>query len=57
MNYNILFFIIFIVFTGCKLETGKNNIVYDNNIYINKGFALVFSEDLIKNKIAKKKNR
>jgi len=55
MNYNILFFIIFIVFTGCKLETAKNNIVYDNNIYINKGFALVFSEDLIKNKITKKK--
>ena len=55
MNYNILFIIIFFLFAGCKLETAKNDIVYDNNIYINKGFALVFSEDLIKNKITKKK--
>ena len=54
MNYKIFIILIFLVTTGCKVETINKNINYDKNIYINKGFALVYSEDLIKKKILKK---
>tara|TARA_B100000963_G_C22565436_1_gene643437 strand:- start:344 stop:1102 length:759 start_codon:yes stop_codon:yes gene_type:complete len=55
MNYKIFVLLVFLIFSGCKLENIKKNINYDNNIYINKGFTIVYSEKLIKDKITKKK--
>ena len=55
MNYKIFIILIFFVLSGCKLETVNKNIIYDNNIYINKGFTLIYSEKLIKDKIISKK--
>jgi hypothetical protein len=56
MNYKILIILIFIIFSGCKLETVNKKVNYDNNIYVNKGFTLIYSDELIKDKITKKKN-
>ena len=55
MNYKIFIILIFFIFSGCKLETVNKKVNYDNNIYINKGFTLIYSDELIKNKITKKK--
>tara|TARA_Y200000002_G_C22368721_1_gene532176 strand:- start:250 stop:417 length:168 start_codon:yes stop_codon:yes gene_type:complete len=55
MNYKILFIIILIFLSGCKLDTINKTIDYDNKFYTNKGFALVYSEKLLKDKITKKK--
>tara|TARA_B100001057_G_scaffold466472_1_gene523651 strand:+ start:5506 stop:6258 length:753 start_codon:yes stop_codon:yes gene_type:complete len=55
MIYRIFSILIFVIFAGCKLETVNKNIVYDNNVYTNKGFALVYSDELIKDKKIKKK--
>ena len=56
MNYKILIILIFIICSGCKLETVNKKVNYDNNIYVNKGFTLIYSDELIKDKITKKKN-
>ena len=55
MNYKIFIILVFFIFSGCKLETVNKKINYDNNIYVNKGFTLIYSDELIKNKITKKK--
>ena len=55
MNYKIFIILIFFTFSGCKLETVSKKINYDNNIYVNKGFTLIYSDELIKDKITKKK--
>ena len=55
MNYKIFIILIFFIFSGCKLETVNNKVNYDNNIYVNKGFTLIYSDELIKDKITKKK--
>ncbi len=55
MNYRLFIILIFIILTGCKLETVSKDINFENNIYTNKGFALVYSEKLLKDKIIKKK--
>jgi len=55
MNYKIFIILIFIILSSCKSNNDGKNISYDNNIYSNKGFALIFSEDLIKEKIIKNK--
>jgi len=55
MNYKIFIILIFFIFSGCKLETVNKKVNYDNNIYVNKGFTLIYSDELIKDKITKKK--
>ena len=55
MNYKIFIFLVFFIFSGCKLETVNKKVNYDNNIYVNKGFTLIYSDELIKDKITKKK--
>ncbi len=53
---NILFITIFLFLTNCTtgtLVTNKTNSVI--NGYSNKGFALIYSEDIFKNKIVNKK--
>ena len=55
MNYKILIISIFFIFSGCKLETVNKKVNYNNNIYVNKGFTLIYSDELIKDKITKKK--
>ena len=55
MNYKFLILLVFIILSGCKLETVSKKISYDNNIYINKGFTLIYSDELIKKKITTKK--
>ena len=55
MNYKIFLILIFFIFSGCKLETVNKKVIYDNNIYVNKGFTLIYSDELIKSKITKKK--
>lgn len=55
MNYKIFIILIFFIFSGCKLETVNKKVNYDNNIYVNKGFTLIYSDELIKNKITKNK--
>ena len=55
MNYKIFIILIFFLFSGCKLETVNKKVNYDNNIYVNKGFTLIYSDKLIKDKITKKK--
>ena len=32
MNYKIFIILIFLIFSGCKLETVNNKVNYDNNI-------------------------
>ena len=51
-NFTILFFVILI---SCTSNNVDKNINIDNKIYSNKGFALIFSEELINNKKIKKK--
>ena len=55
MNYKIFIILIFVIFTSCKINKDSENINYDNNLYSNKGFALIFSEELFKEKKIKKK--
>ena len=55
MNYKIFIILIFFIFSGCKLETVNKKVNYNNNIYVNKGFTLIYSDELIKDKITKKK--
>ena len=55
MNYKIFIIFIFFAFSGCKLDTINKKVNYDNNIFINKGFTLIYSDELIKDKITKKK--
>ena len=55
MNYKIFIIFIFFSFSGCKLDTINKKVNYDNNIFINKGFTLIYSDELIKDKITKKK--
>ena len=43
------------ILTSCTSNNVGKNINIDNNIYSNKGFALIFSEELIKDKKIKKK--
>ncbi len=55
MNYKIFIILIFFILSGCKLETVNKKINYDNNFYINKGFTLIYSDELIKDNITTKK--
>ena len=55
MNYKIFIIFIFFSFSGCKLDNINKKVNYDNNIFINKGFTLIYSDELIKDKITKKK--
>ena len=55
MNYKIFIILIFVISTSCKINKDSENINYDNNLYSNKGFALIFSEELFKEKKIKKK--
>ena len=43
------------ILISCTSKNDSKNINIDNNIYSNKGFALIFSEELIKDKKIKKK--
>ena len=52
MNYKILIILIFFIFSGCKSETVNKKVNYDNNIYVNKGFTLIYSDELVKDKIS-----
>jgi hypothetical protein len=54
---NILFIIIFIFLSNCTTTTLVNNKMNKTivNAYSNKGFALIYSEDLLKQKIIDKK--
>ena len=54
MNCKIFIILIFFIIPGCKLETINKKVNYDNNIYVNKGFTLIYSDELIKDKITKK---
>ena len=54
---NYLIFIIFLSFTDCTTVSsinGKNKIIFENN-YTNKGFTLIYSDDLFNKKIISKK--
>jgi len=55
MSYKIFIILLFLIFSGCKLETVNKKVNYDNNIYVNKGFTLIYSDELIKEKIITKK--
>ena len=55
MNYKNFIILFFVILISCtSINVGKN-INIDNNLYSNKGFALIFSEELIKNKKITKK--
>jgi hypothetical protein len=54
---NYLIFIILLSLSNCTtvhLENKKNKLLF-NNIYTNKGFTLIYSEDLFNKKIISKK--
>jgi len=55
MNYRIFLFLFVILLSAC--EQKYSNLKYNSNFenYSNKGFALVYDEDLYKNKIINKK--
>tara|TARA_A100001015_G_scaffold201302_1_gene224741 strand:+ start:1937 stop:2689 length:753 start_codon:yes stop_codon:yes gene_type:complete len=55
MNYKNFIILFFVILISCTSNNVSKNINIDNNIYSNKGFALIFSEELIKNKKIKKK--
>ena len=56
MNYKIIFFLILIFVTSCK-QLDSKKIDYDNKFifYSNKGFAIVYNDDLIKKNILSNK--
>ncbi len=55
MNFKIIFILIFIFLTSC--EQKYSNLEYSSNFesFSNKGFALIYEDDLYKNKIINKK--
>ena len=55
MNYKNFIILFFVILISCTSNRDSKNINIDNNIYSNKGFALIFSEELIKDKKIKKK--
>jgi len=55
MSYKIFIILLFLILSGCKIETVNKKVNYDNNIYVNKGFTLIYSDKLIKEKILTKK--
>ena len=55
MSSKIFIILLFLIFSGCKLETVNKKVKYNNNIYVNKGFTLIYSDKLIKEKIITKK--
>ena len=55
MSYKFFILLVFIILSGCKLKTVNKEVNYDNNIYVNKGFTLIYSDELIKKKITTKK--
>ena len=56
MNYKKLIFLLILMLASCKIETiDSSKIIYNQNKYENKGFALIYSDDLLKKKIIKKK--
>ena len=56
MNYKFLFFFLLFILSGCKIDTvNSSKIKYNQNKYENKGFALIYSEELLEKKILKKK--
>ena len=50
MNYKIILISIFLILTSCKFNNISKNINYDDNFFSNRGFALIYSEELIKKK-------
>lgn len=55
MNYKIILISIFLILTSCKFNNISKNINYDDNFFSNRGFALIYSEELIKKKKIKTK--
>ena len=56
MNYKILFILFLFILSACKIDTiNSSKIKYNQNKYENKGFALIYSDELLKKKIIKKK--
>ncbi len=57
MNYKIILFIFFLVLTSCETTQNlkKNNFSSNKNFFINKGFALIYEDNLNKNSIIEKK--
>ena len=55
MSYKFFILLVFIILSECKLKTVNKEVNYDNNIYVNKGFTLIYSDELIKKKITTKK--
>ena len=57
MNYKILFILLLFILSACKIDTiNSSKIKYNQNKYENKGFALIYSDELLKKKVIKKKN-
>jgi hypothetical protein len=57
MNYKIIFFLFFFIYSCTAVDTNKklNVKIIPSKDYSNKGFALLFTENLKKNKIISKK--
>ena len=56
MNYKILFILLLFILSACKIDTiNSSKIKYNQNKYENKGFALIYSDELLKKKVIKKK--
>tara|TARA_B100001250_G_scaffold405652_1_gene423483 strand:- start:2629 stop:3387 length:759 start_codon:yes stop_codon:yes gene_type:complete len=55
MNYKFILVFCFILFVGC--ENKSSNVEFNKNfdLYSNKGFALIYNDDLLKKKIVNKK--
>jgi len=55
MNYKYLFLIVFIFLFSCESKTSKIQFSKNFELYSNKGFALIYNDDLFKKKIVNKK--
>ena len=54
MNYKILFILLLFILSACKIDTiNSSKIKYNQNKYENKGFALIYSDELLKKVIKK----
>jgi len=55
MNYKIFYLSIFILIVSCTNSTKSPELINNSQFYSNKGFALIYNDDLYKKKIIDKK--
>lgn len=54
MNFKKILIIIFVLLVSCKPKDSEISIIENPIVYSNKGFALIFNEDLLKKKLVEK---